>query len=214
MDLPTTAGGLLRASNVYCVGRNYAEHATELGNEVPEEPLLFLKSTAALRGLKPGSLAYESETFHHEIELVVIMTEQRALYSKQGWRGAGYISLGLDLTRRKKQSKLKSQGHPWTTAKSFAGSAIIAPLIPLDQFNNLSSIKFSLSVNQSQRQWGDTASMIFPVPDLIDFLCTSHELMAGDVIFTGTPKGVSDIRKGDQFTLKFEDLPYSFSGEV
>lgn len=190
--------------NVWCVGRNYREHAAELGNEVPTSPLIFLKASSSIRALAAGPLAHGDEEFHHEAELVLLLgraiplgglPRHELLASVHG------LGLGLDLTRRGYQSELKKQGLPWLLSKSFAGAAPVSDFV--SEFD-LERVEYSLAVNGERRQHARVSDMIFDVPRLLAFLASSHELHAGDLVFTGTPKGVGPMRRGDTFRLAFE----------
>ena len=207
--------------NVWCIGRNYAEHARELGNEVPsEEPVIFLKATSALRPLAEGPLAFADEEFHHEIELVLLVTEHvmmGALSGREAVSCIGAIGLGLDLTRRGKQNELKKAGLPWTAAKSFAGSALLSPLTPLDGSFDVADISFSLAVNGEVRQRGHVNQMIFDVDAQLQYLNSFVPLLPGDLLFTGTPGGVGPLRKGDSLLLKYLTGPpqlHAFNGQL
>ena len=198
--------------NIYCIGRNFAEHARELGNEVPKgEPVIFLKSSAALRGLNDESaLAFAGERFSHEIEMVALVGSDVPLNSLQRGREEKCleaIGLGLDLTRRSVQTKLKEKGLPWTTAKSFAGSAIVSPMTQLDGSFDLSDVAFELIVEGRKRQAGHVNQMIFDVPAQLRFINTLVPLLRGDLIFTGTPAGVGDLIQGDSFKMCFTSGP-------
>lgn len=190
--------------NVWCVGRNYKKHAEELGNALPAEPLIFLKASSSIRPLVTGVLAHAEETFHHEAELVLLIGEPIPLGGLP--RGeltskVHGIGLGLDLTRRGLQDKLKKQGLPWLMAKSFAGAAPISDFV--SEFD-LANVEYSLSVNGDRRQYARVADQIFDAATILSYITSSHELLPGDLIFTGTPEGVGPIRKGDRFRLSFE----------
>ena len=202
------------ARNVYCIGRNYAAHARELGNEVPTAPVVFLKSTASLRPLASGPLAFSDEVFHHEAELVVLIGSRVELGHSAGWEAVSALGLGLDLTRREVQNQLKAKGLPWTEAKSFAGSGLLSDFVPTERFRDLQRIEFSLSVTGEMRQHGDTSLMLHDVPRLITHLATLQALDVGDLIYTGTPAGVGPLRRGDQFTLAFIEPALAFSGRL
>ena len=204
--------------NIYCIGRNYAAHAEELGNAVPkEEPVIFMKSSAAVRGLTDdtGTLAFPTEDFHHEVEMVVLVGSDVPLNALQPGRELSCvqaIGLGLDLTRRGVQTNLKKRGLPWTTAKSFAGSAIVSPMTAYpdpDHRFGLDEVSFDLKVNGVLRQVGHTSSMIFDVPSQLRFLNSLAPLLRGDLIFTGTPEGVDTLRQGDEFEMRFTRGPPS-----
>lgn len=191
-------------SAIYCVGRNYAEHAHELNNPVPSEPVIFTKTPQALRlPEEAGKIAFGDETFHHEAELVLLIGERVERGKAIGWKAVRAIGLGIDLTRREIQNSLKSKGLPWTIAKSFEGSAIVAPLLPIAKFSNLENIGFEFAVNDEVRQRGSSSEMLFNIPTILSYLTTLGPLCPGDLIFTGTPKGVGPIRRGDHFTLRF-----------
>src|SRR5690606_15069476 len=125
--------GPLVITNILCFGRTYAKHAAELGNVVPPSPLVFLKSTRCARGLAEGPLAFRDEVFHHEAEVVLAIGRDVPLGARASWEDVTAIGLGLDLTRREEQSARKEKGHPWTTAKSFAGAAVLTPFTPRDR---------------------------------------------------------------------------------
>ena len=205
---------LVSVTNIYCIGRNYAEHARELGNAVPTEPILFLKSVSSLRGLAGGVLAYEDETFHHEAELVLLVGQVVPRGSSVGWEVLQAVGLGIDLTRREVQSQLKAQGLPWTAAKSFAGSSLLSALIEPSELPDHNSIKFTFSVDGQLRQQGDTALMLNSVPTLLTHIAKANDLVPGDLVYTGTPAGVGPLRRGDPFTLAFTQIAKSFDGRL
>lgn len=211
MDLTTIDGVPLAAGTVYCIGRNVFAHALELGNEPPSEPLIFLKSAAALRGLH-GPIGFPDETFHHEVEVVLVLGSAVEHGADPGWSCVRGLALGLDLTRREVQNQLKSKGLPWTTAKSFLGSAVVGPVVPLEQFSDPGRVRFSLQVNGELRQHGDLGELTFDVPDLLRRLAALHPLQAGDLVFTGTPAGVGPIARGDRFTMAFQAPALAFEG--
>jgi len=204
-------GAPIPVRNIYCIGRNFTEHARELGNPVPtEEPVIFLKSNAALRGLDASPIAFSDETFHFEAELVLLVGKHvplGSLVAGEEERCLQAAGLGLDLTRRGKQSELKAAGLPWTVAKSFAGSAIVAPLLTLDGSFRLSDVSFELAVNGDRRQSGHVNQMIFDIPFQLRYLNQLAPLLPGDLLFTGTPSGVGEFRQGDTFILKFLSGP-------
>ena len=209
MDQPSvqlSTGEIVKVGTIYCIGRNYAEHARELNNPVPTTPVVFFKSRGALRPLAGGSLAFAAETFHHEAEIVLLVGEIVALGEAADVRALCAIGLGLDLTRRGEQTELKAKGLPWTTAKSFAGSAIVTPFVPLASVKDPSRIRFSLEVNGELRQRGDTMDMLFPVPRMLSYLASLAPLYPGDLIYTGTPAGVGPIKQGDKLRLMSPDL--------
>lgn len=205
-------GGMVQVGTVYCIGRNVFAHALELGNKPPREPLIFLKSRAAIRALAEGPLAFPEETFHHEAEVVLVLGTAVPHGATVGWEVVEGVALGLDLTRRGVQNELKEHGLPWTTAKSFVGSAPLGPVVPLERFADPNAIRFSLTVNDELRQQGDLRQLTFDIPTLLTTLAALHPLEPGDLVFTGTPAGVGPIRRGDRFTLRFEEPELAFAG--
>lgn len=205
--------GQAAVHNIYCIGRNYADHAKELQNPIPtSEPVVFLKSSSCLRALTSGPLAFADETFHHEAELVLRIGQQVSLGHKVGWDAVDAIGLGLDLTRREVQANLKAKGLPWTTAKSFAGSGLLSPFIRTTELEGRTDFQFSLSINDTLKQSGDTKQMLFDVPTILTWLATFNVLLPGDLVFTGTPLGVGPIRKGDAFTLELKTPHHIWHG--
>jgi len=199
----------IKHQSIYCIGRNYQAHINELGNQVPSEPVVFLKSNAALRG-ESGTLAFSHEVFHHEAEVVVKIGSFVPMGSAPGLSAASQIAMGLYLTRRDKQAKLKQEGLPWTLAKSFKGSAVLGPFIDLPA--QIQSLEFFLSINGDLKQKGNTALMIHSFDQIIDYLGSFQDLFPGDLIFTGTPEGVGPIQVGDSFFLNIPSLGYEFRG--
>jgi fumarylpyruvate hydrolase len=203
---------------IYCIGRNYGAHAKELGNAIPDSPVVFLKSPAAIRSLQDrGLIAYPTETFHHELELVLkIGPAKKAnrdfLSNDDVFRlleRIEAVALGIDLTRREVQNRLKKEGLPWTDAKSFKGSAVLTGFHPLptgmepgEISKLIDSCRFKLWINNELRQEGSPHEMIFPCQKLLSVLQTSHGLHVGDIIFTGTPHGVGPIRIGDRIRMQ------------
>lgn len=192
------------SGNIYCIGRNYSEHAKELGNDVPSEPVVFLKAPSALRTLEGQELAFPDESIHHEVEVVLLIGRTLRPGEKISEDVIAGVSLGLDLTRRDVQSQLKKQGLPWTTAKSFAGAGILHRFVKRP--GDLNAIHFALDVNDRRVQSGQTGDMIFDWKSILTHLLRYQDLEAGDVIFTGTPSGVGPFKKGDTFRLQSETL--------
>ncbi len=208
--------GSTAVGTIYAIGRNYSEHALELGNAVPVgEPVVFLKAPSSVRTLAGGALAFASETFHFEAELVLRIGQNVALGSKNvGWSSVAGIALGLDLTRREKQNELKSKGLPWTLAKSFAGSSLISPFIQTSELGGQDFFQFKLLVDGKMRQQGDTRQMIFDVPSILQYLSSFNSLLTGDLVFTGTPAGVGAICKGDHFSLELTEPHRKWDGTL
>jgi acylpyruvate hydrolase len=201
---------------IYGIGRNYREHARELGNPIPEgAPVVFLKAPASLRSLTQGQMAFANESFHHEAELVLRIGQTVPVGTvTSGWQAVDAIGLGLDLTRRETQATLKAQGLPWTLAKSFSGSSVVSPLLKLSDCEGQTVFNFKFFLNDELKQIGTTADMIFDVPFLIRFLASFNTLLPGDLIFTGTPAGVGPMKLGDAFTLELDKPHRKWSGTL
>ena len=182
-----------------CIGRNYADHAKELGNQLPEEPVIFLKPDTAT--IKKGQDFYLPDQFkevHHELELVVRISRMgKHIEEKFAHKYYDQIGLGLDFTARDKQSELKSKGLPWELAKGFDGSAFVSDWLDKSEFSNLQDLDLELQVNEESRQRGNTKDMLFTIDAMIAFVSRYFTLKVGDVLFTGTPSGVGPVQKGD-----------------
>jgi 2-keto-4-pentenoate hydratase/2-oxohepta-3-ene-1,7-dioic acid hydratase in catechol pathway len=193
------------SGNIYAIGRNYRDHAKELNNPVPTEPVVFLKAPSSLRPLQSGPLAFADEEFHHEAEIVLLLSDQAT--QQHDHRAIAAATLGIDLTRRPLQTRLKQAGLPWARAKSFQGSALIGAHwqpVEADQWSD--GIDLRLEVNGELRQAGHTRDWLFPLATLLDFLAEHQPLTGGDLIFTGTPPGVGPLHRGDQLHLMSQAL--------
>lgn len=193
------AGGL-QAGSLYCIGRNYAEHAKELQNAIPEEPMVFLKPRSSLvMGDGEVRLPSRSADVHHEVELVLVIDRlTREVSPEEALDSVGYVTVGVDFTARDLQSQAKKKGHPWSVAKGFDTFAPIAPCIPVAQAGDLQKLHLELAVNGRTRQSGTTGDMLFDCATLIAHLSHIFTLHPGDLIFTGTPEGVSAVAPGDR----------------
>ena len=193
---------------IFAVGRNYAEHIKELNNERPDEPVIFTKpDTALLRNGTPFYYPEFSKDVHHEVELVLrVSKEGKNVQEKFAGRYFDAIGVGIDFTARDLQQKAKEKGLPWDIAKGFNGSAPISEkFIPVAEFKNLKDINFSLTINGGIRQQGNTSLMIFSFEYVISYLSKFFTLRAGDLIFTGTPKGVGPVQVGDTLSASIEN---------
>ena len=190
--------------NIYCIGRNYAKHAAELNNPVPtDEPVLFLKTTSSLRkATDRGTLAFADEVFAHEVEIVFQVGKNVSLGTKPGVAALSGVAVGLDMTRREKQSELKAKGLPWVLAKSFTGAAILSDFVAMDAVGPVTDLGVRLHVGGELRQSGFAVDMIFSPEFLVNWLATFNELLPGDLIFTGTPEGVGPMKLGDVFKME------------
>ncbi len=190
-----------------CVGRNYAEHIRELNNEQPEDPVIFMKPETAIP-LRNEPFFYPdfSQDVHHEVEILVkINRVGKNIDEKFAAKYYDEIGVGIDFTARDVQSKLKAKGLPWELAKGFNGSAPISSFVPKTDFADLQNLNFRLDVNGETRQQGNTSLMLFRIDYLISFVSRYFLLQQGDILFTGTPKGVGPVQVGDRLTAYVED---------
>ena len=200
-------------NNIYCVGRNYADHAIEMGGDPNREPpFFFIKPNFAI--LPDGTeMAYPefSTDVHHEIELVVAIGRSGVDVSVAAAQSHifGY-GVGVDMTRRDLQSQAKEQARPWEAGKSFVHAAPCSEIVPIEACANAAAAEITLTVNGEVRQQGNTNQMIWKIPEVISRLSTLFCLQAGDLIFTGTPAGVGPVQRGDQLNCRVVDLT-SFS---
>lgn len=193
---------------IFAIGRNYAEHIQELNNERPDEPVIFTKpDTAILRNNAPFYYPDFSKDIHHEVELVLrICKEGKNIQEKFADKYFDAIGIGIDFTARDLQQKAKEKGLPWDIAKGFNGSAPISDkFIPVDEFGNLKNINFSLQVDGVLKQVGNSSLMIFNFDYIIAYLSKFFTLRTGDLIFSGTPKGVGPVSVGNVLTAYIED---------
>jgi acylpyruvate hydrolase len=183
-----------------CIGRNYADHARELGNEVNEDPVVFLKpDTALLKNNNPFYLPGFSSDVHHEVEIIYrIGKEGKNIAPKFAWKYVDGIGLGVDFTARDLQSQLKAKGLPWEISKAFNHSAVVSDFLPVETFKDHNQLEFELSVNGLLKQKGQSSHMIFPLETLISYTSRFFTLKKGDILFTGTPAGVGKVSIGDQ----------------
>ncbi|MBU1823288.1 MAG: fumarylacetoacetate hydrolase family protein [Bacteroidetes bacterium] len=191
---------------IICVGRNYADHIEELHNERPDTPVIFMKPDTAL--LRPGEDFYHpdfSEDIHHEAEIVVKINKMgKNIAEEFAHKYYDEIGIGIDFTARDLQSKLKAKGLPWELAKAFNGSAPVSDFVSKSQFADLQNLSFSLLVNGQSRQEGNTSMMLYKIDYLISFVSQFFTLKTGDLIFTGTPKGVAPVKIGDTLVAAIE----------
>ena len=197
----------LRSSigKVVCVGRNYAAHAEELGNEVPSSPILFMKPASSVVSTRHDVIRPNPEIFggtHYEAELCIQLSSDLSMATiEEAQQAIGGVTLGLDLTLRDLQSTLKEKGHPWERAKCFDGACVLADWIDPQAFGNLQNVHYQLIINDKLAQDGDSALMLFPVYELLVNISHAFSLQAGDVIMTGTPSGVGVLQAGDKLKL-------------
>ncbi|HVI25995.1 MAG TPA: fumarylacetoacetate hydrolase family protein [Xanthomonadaceae bacterium] len=210
--LPVRGGGLFPVHRVYCVGRNFAEHAREMGAQVPAErgtPVFFLKPADAL--VTDGVVPYPPGTreLHHEVELVVALGRDAppgVLDPRDAAALPCAYGVGLDLTRRDLQAAAKARGLPWDTGKAFDASAPVSELVRADEVGALDGLSLSLAVNGERRQHGALADLIWNVPEILHELSRLYALRAGDLVFMGTPAGVGPLQPGDAFVASLDGV--------
>jgi acylpyruvate hydrolase len=185
---------------IICIGRNYAEHAKELNNAIPTEPVFFMKPDTAL--LKDGEPFYYpniTKDLHHEIEIVIKINKVGKHIEEQfAYKYYDEIGLGIDFTARDLQAECKAKGLPWEKAKSFDNSAPIGKFISKDKLGDLSAIEFELKINGQSRQVGNTKDLLFSFDQIISYVSKYLTLKVGDLIYTGTPSGVGAVSIGDK----------------
>ena len=191
---------------IICIGRNYAEHAKELGNEIPENPVIFMKPDTAI--LKKGSDFYIpefSDDVHYELEVVLKISKGgKYIQEDKASNHFDEIGLGIDFTARDLQSKLKAKGLPWELAKGFDSSAVVSEFYKKSDFD-MRNLSFSLMKNKEKVQDGNTSMMIFSPEKIIAFVSQYFTLKTGDLIFTGTPQGVGKVDENDILQAFLED---------
>jgi len=194
--VPVRDGGTFPVRRIFCVGRNFADHAKEMGAP-PGDPVFFTKPADAI--VVDGNVPYASATqdLHHEVELVVALGPDASVF--------GY-AVGLDLTRRDLQTAAKQKGLPWDTGKAFDHSAPIGEIVRAEVVGDLASRTLSLTINGEERQRSTLDQMIWDVPAILASLSKFWELKAGDLVFTGTPAGVAAMRPGDRFEARLDDV--------
>lgn len=205
----------LPAGKVVCVGRNYAAHAKELNNPIPEKPILFIKPSTALASLsEPIPLHEDQGGCHYEAEIALLIGKPLKNASpEQASQAIEATGIALDLTLRGLQTQLKKESHPWEIAKGFDGACPISEWIPASELNPLDEIDLQLSINDEIRQQGSSRDMITSIPELLAYMSSHFSLKPGDVVLTGTPEGVGALHQGDQLELTLGEH-YRFLGLV
>lgn len=214
--IPVVGGGTFPVHRIYCVGRNFADHAREMGAAVPDAaargtPMFFSKPADAIVVGHDDVIPYPPATsdLHHEVELVVaigvdapegVLPVEQALSLVYGY------AVGLDLTRRDLQAAAKQKGHPWDTAKGFDASAPISEIVHAGEVGDLAALNLSLEINGEVRQQSLLDQMIWNVPEILHELSRLWRLRAGDLVFMGTPAGVAALKPGDRFSARLENV--------
>lgn len=194
----------LSAGSIYCIGRNYAKHAHELNNPVPEEPVVFLKPRSSLLlGNSEVVIPDQSNSVHHEVEMVLLIGEKAKNISASG---ASQIieaaAVGIDFTARDIQQKAKEKGLPWSVAKGFDTFAPIGNFVSVSENTDLNNLSIQLTKNGNIVQEGNTKEMIFSVEKIVEYVTSIFTLYPGDLIFSGTPEGVGPVKRGDIIKAK------------
>jgi fumarylpyruvate hydrolase len=199
VTLPVGKNGTFAVRRVFCVGRNYAEHAKEMGHSGREPPFFFGKAAEAVTTAAEVPYPPATKDLHHEVELVVAVGHEAAAITADEARGhiAGY-AVGVDLTRRDLQAEAKRLARPWYLAKSWVGAAPLGTLVPVEAAGHPRRGRIWLEVNGAIRQQGDLAEMIWSVDEVLAALSTFDRLLPGDLVFTGTPAGVGPLVPGDR----------------
>ncbi|MFP4041918.1 MAG: fumarylacetoacetate hydrolase family protein [Bacteroidales bacterium] len=192
---------------IICIGRNYAEHASELGNAVPEKPIFFFKpDTSIIRKNRPFFYPDFSDEIHYETEIVLKINRLgKNIQKKYASRYFDELTVGIDFTARDLQREAKEKGHPWEIAKAFEGSAPIGKFVNIKKFQDIYNLDFQLKVNDQIAQHGNTKDLIFSFDHLISYVSKFITLKIGDLLFTGTPAGVGPVAIGDRLTASVEN---------
>ncbi|OUR75409.1 5-carboxymethyl-2-hydroxymuconate isomerase [Alphaproteobacteria bacterium 46_93_T64] len=197
---------LFPVRRVYCIGRNYAAHAIEMGHDPDREPPFFFQKNPDNLDFS-GTFPYPAKTsdVHHEIELVVALKAGGTNIAIEDALAHVYgYALGLDMTRRDLQGEMKKMGRPWEIGKAFEHSAPMGPIVQASEIGHPSTGRIELSVNDKVRQTGDLNQLIWKIPEMIAYLSEYYELAAGDLVFSGTPAGVAAVEKGDVMVCKID----------
>lgn len=184
---------------IICIGRNYTDHISELNNERPEEPVIFIKPDSAVLPKQQDFYIPEfSDDVHYEVEVLVkIIKVGKHINQKFAHKYYDEVGLGIDFTARDVQSKLKAKGLPWEKAKAFDGSAVVGAFFPKEEFADLDKLDFSLLKNDNLVQEGNTSLMLWKIDEIIAYVSQYFTLKKGDLIFTGTPAGVGKVQPDD-----------------
>lgn len=203
------------SSTLICFGKNYLDHAKELGDAVPDKPVIFLKPWSVLREVRAWgeqltlTLPQNRGLVHYECELVLKLKAGGSdLSLSEAEAAIGWVSVGLDMTLRDVQADLKKKGHPWTTGKAFVDSAVVGPWLAVQDCPDYARQRFQLHINHALRQQATAEEMTFSPAELLRYASEFFPLAAGDVIYTGTPVGVGPVNVGDTAELSFAGRSY------
>ena len=198
----------MQVNNIFCVGKNYAEHAKEMGGDVPTEPIIFLKPTSAIIADNESViLPKKSKNVHHEVELTILIGKRgRNIPPEKAMQYVAGYGVGLDITMRDIQNEAKKEGNPWTIAKGFYTSAPLSTFADAKIVSDPNNVEITLEVNGTIRQHSNTRNMIFSVAQLVAYISSIFSIEEGDIIYTGTPEGVAPIVAGDILDAKIKDV--------
>ena len=186
---------------IFCVGRNYSEHAKELNNEIPEAPVIFMKPPTAILKGKDFYIPEFSSDVHYECELIFrVCKNGKHIEPQFAGKYIDAVTVGIDFTARDVQANQKKKGLPWEIAKAFDNSAVVGEFMSISELPDNQSVKFNMHKNATDVQIGDSAMMIYPIAELVAYLSKFFTLQQGDLIFTGTPAGVGPVAIGDVLT--------------
>lgn len=194
---------------IICVGLNYRQHASELNWPVPSEPVIFMKpDSALLKNNKPFFLPDFSKDIHYEVELVVKINRLgKGISRRYAHRYFDEVTLGIDITARDLQAKVRKESLPWEITKGFDGAAPVGRFLPVKDFRDINNLGFRLDINGKTVQQSNTSDMIFTIAEIIEYVSVFFTLKTGDLIFTGTPPGVGPLRRNDRLTAWLEEIP-------
>lgn len=194
---------------IICIGLNYRKHAVELGWPLPEEPVIFMKpDSSLLKNNKPFFLPDYSDNIQYEVEVVLKISKLgKGIAAKFAPRYFDEITLGIDITARDLQSRLKNAGMPWEMSKCFDGAAPIGSFVSVKQIHDMSDLDFRLEINGKVVQKGNTSDMIFGFNEIVEYVSRYFTLKTGDLIFTGTPPGVGQLHRNDNLVAYLGDEP-------
>jgi 2-keto-4-pentenoate hydratase/2-oxohepta-3-ene-1,7-dioic acid hydratase in catechol pathway len=194
---------------IICIGLNYRKHAQEMGWNLPTEPVVFLKpDSALLKNNKPFFLPDFSENIHYEVEVVIKISKLgKSISAKFAPRYFDEITLGIDITARDIQKRNAAAGYPWELSKCFDGAAPVGTFVPVDSLKDVNNLDFRLEINGSIVQQSNTSDLIFSISEIIEYVSRFFTLKTGDLIFTGTPSGVGQLKRNDKLIAFLGDKP-------
>ncbi|HVN57535.1 MAG TPA: fumarylacetoacetate hydrolase family protein [Bacteroidales bacterium] len=194
---------------IICAGLNYRQHTIELNWPFPSEPVIFLKpDSSIIKNNKPFFLPGFSSDIHYEVEIVAKISKLgKGIGARYAYRYFDEITVGIDITARDVQARLRKEGHPWELSKCFDGAAPLGSFIPVTDIRDVNNLDFRLDINGTTVQKGNTSDMIFSIADLIEFSSKYFTLKTGDLIFTGTPPGVGPLKRNDHLVAYIENKP-------